>query len=844
MDLSIPTWMYVTLGLSLIVILVVDILVRYINVRHLVRQKTVLLELTPPATAKKSPEATTQFFTVLHTVMQLQTWRDVFIGRRNTFSLEVASTREHGIRYYIRLPDRDAALFQQQITAYLPDIRFKRVEEYLDSSMSESSYNSVADYKQARHFAYPLASHDSLSEHDPIAYITAAMTKLSPHELIVFQMVLSPANPREASKISNKLILGKTLRLSRIHWPLPFRIVGHIIRFFFGILRFVLEVIGEMIRPRYELPKKYNVTVPQTTTRAQNTIDSINQKLSQSLFEASVRTLIVSKEKSKINQNSKGLQAALGSFKVIGYQALHPRGHFPSIITVRYRFYQFRHRMPALFTNNSMVLAVSEAASLFHFPYSGTNAIENVISSLSRTLPAPVSLKDDSPLSVLIGENNHHGSTTPIGLTESERERHMYIIGGTGNGKTTMLQYAIVQDIQNGHGVAVIDPHGDMAKEIASRIPEHRIKDVIYFNPDDLSYPIGMNLLELDENLEGDDLLREKDLITESVVSIFRKIFSDDDSGGHRIEYILRNATQTALTIKDATLFTIYDLLNDGKYRRKVITKLTDENLQKFWRNEFGKAGNFQQIKMAAGITAKVGRFLFSASAKRILEQPKSTINFDDIMNESKILICNFSKGMIGEDTSELLGTAVLAKLQLASLRRARIEQDDRKPFYLYVDEFQNFATVSFVQMLSESRKYKLFLTMAEQSTSQQADKDMINVILANVGTVVTFRTGNPADEKILLPLFNPYLNEGEIMNLASFNFYMRLAAVHSQEPLSGMTLLLNDHVSKDTFNKVVSESRKSHGVKPILKTSIDSNMNPVSNRADTTNIPEEKVTA
>ncbi|MGH7157271.1 MAG: TraM recognition domain-containing protein, partial [Candidatus Saccharimonadales bacterium] len=237
------------------------------------------------------------------------------------------------------------------------------------------------------------------------------------------------------------------------------------------------------------------------------------------------------------------------------------------------------------------------------------------------------------------------------------------------------------------------------------------------------------------------------------------------------------------------------------------------QDLKNFWRNELGKAGEFQLVKMAAGITAKIGRFLFSASAKRVLEQPKSTINFEEIMDTGKILICNFSKGLIGEDTSTLFGTTILAKLQMASLRRARLGQADRRPFYLYVDEFQNFATMSFVQMLSEARKYKLFLTMAEQSTTQQQYQRLVEVILANVGTVVCFRSGSPSDERLMLPLFRPFIDEGEIANLPSFNFYMRLAALQAQEPLSGQTVLLPDTGSL-AVETVKDSSRRRYAVK------------------------------
>ena len=350
-----------------------------------------------------------------------------------------------------------------------------------------------------------------------------------------------------------------------------------------------------------------------------------------------------------------------------------------------------------------------------------------------------------------------------------------------------------------------------MAETMLRYVPPKRIKDVVYFNPDDLDYPLGLNLLEIPPGLKGTALLREKDLVTESVVSVFRKLFSDDDAGGHRIEYVLRNAVQTALTQKDATLFTVFDLLNNTQYRRRVIKTLADKNLASFWEQEFGKAGGMQKVKMTAGITAKIGRFLFSASAKRILEQPKSTIDFDDIINSGKVLICNVSKGRLGEDTAELFGVTILAKLQLASLRRARMPQVQRRPFYIYVDEFQNFATTSFVQMLSESRKYGVFMIMAEQSTAQQRDQQTVNIILANVGTIICFRTGSPQDEQRLLPLFRPFIEPGEISRLPAHQYYACLAAVHAQEPLSGETLLLTRSGSDAVQQAVIAHSRRQY---------------------------------
>ena len=528
------------------------------------------------------------------------------------------------------------------------------------------------------------------------------------------------------------------------------------------------------------------------------------------------RALVAAETKQEVAKRINDIRAALASFTVPKYQSLTARRGGRLGFVQSYRLFTLKKRLPALLARHSSLLAVSEVAGMYHFPHPDVARTENVVKSLSRTLPASIAVKhavDNGKFDVMLARNRYHNTTTAIGLTATERERHLYVVGGTGNGKTTMLLYAIVQDIQNGKGVSVIDPHGDLAETILRHIPEERIKDVIYFNPIDVGHPVGLNLLELPEGVSGDQLLIEKDLITETVISIFRKIFSEDDSGGHRIEYVLRNTIQTALTLEGATLFTIFRLLNNTKYRKSVTKMLKDEDLKNFWDNELSKAGDFQKVKMSAGITAKIGRFLFSASARRILEQETSTIDFDDILNSGKILICNFSKGLLGEDTSALLGMTVLAKLQMASLRRVRIAPDERRNFYLYVDEFQNFATMSFVQMLSEARKYKLFLTMAEQSTSQQDQQRLVDIILANVGTVVCFRSASPADERFLLPLFTPSIDVGEISNLPSYNFYIRINAVAAQEPMSGETVLLEDDGSKAVAEEVKEYSRQHYAI-------------------------------
>ena len=650
------------------------------------------------------------------------------------------------------------------------------------------------------------------------------LTKLAPDELIAMQLVLVPTLPREATAIRGKIMNGREPKLGS---KKPLQILGRLILLVVtlavGLLRAVLETIGEMTRPSYSVPNKQYLPPAQQiyapSPAAKALYDLFEDKLAQPLFQANLRVLVETDKPEHAKQRLSGVSASLSSFKVPGYQALvAKRGLLRRFRRAR-NLESFTKRLPSPFLRQACVLAVSEVAAVYHFPYGDTTNTENMSRSRSRTLPAPAELKnraDNRDYDVVVGENRHHGSTTVIGLTAAERERHVYVLGGTGNGKTTMLLYSIVQDIRGGKGVAVIDPHGDLAETLLRHIPKRRINDVVYFNPRDIEYPIGLNVLELSSKVSGDELLLEQDFVTESVVSLFRKIFSEDDSGGHRIEYILRNAIHTAFTTEQPTLFTVYRLLTDTDYRKSITSKLEDTDLKNFWVNEYGQAGGMQRVKMSGGVTSKVSRFQRSASARRVLEQPRSTIDFDEILADNKILICNFAKGKIGEDTSSLFGVSVLTKLQLAAYRRQNLDQEQRQPFYLYVDEFQNFATPSFMQLLSEARKYKLFLTMAEQSPSQQDKLSMVSTILSNVGTTVCFRSGSPLDEQLLLPLFSPHINKGELLNLPSFHFFIRIAAMTAHEPLSGVTLLLDDNGSKDTAKAVVEASRKQYAIKYV----------------------------
>lgn len=792
-------------------------LIRFVYARAALKRRTVQwLEIIPPANVAKTPGATQHLFTVIYGLRSTRTITEKLLGKLPVISCEIVSTKRDGIRFLLEVEQEHSQTIQKTITSYIPDAKVNEIEP------PTQTYGSAISFAQAKHYVLPLTTTSPIEQHDPLSYVTGAMTKLEDDEAIVMQLVVTPLKLKEAHQLSRRILHNEDI-LKRVQTGNS-RGLSPAFDAFNSFTMGTADLFGEFFTGTtysYKNAKSQSkdaqlqaqITKRQRPARTLSAfelelMESMHQKLNKPLFHVDLRIMIHSTaERSHIS----ALRSALDAYAMPPYQELRARHRIP--LLNKYTVSLANKRLPALHRKRGLVLSANEVASLYHFPSSRISKTDNMVSSLSRTLAAPVSLKSGRRLDVLLGMNEHHGISTPIGLTDSERERHVYMIGGTGNGKTTMLQYAIVQDIRNGKGVAVVDPHGDMAETLLGYIPEDRIKDVIYMNPDDLTHPIGVNLLELPEGLEGDDLLREKDIITESTISVLRKVFSEDDSGGHRIEYVLRNTIQTALTLENPTLFTIFELLNNNKYRRDVVNSLEDENLKNFWKNELGKAGDFQKVKMVAGITAKIGRFLFSGSAKRVLEQEKSTINFDDIIDSGKILICNFSKGVLGEDTSALFGTTILAKLQLASLRRARNKQEDRRPFYLYVDEFQNFATMSFVQMLSEARKYKLFLTMAEQSTSQQDEQRLVQIILANVGTVICFRSGSPADEKLVLPLFMPYIEQGEIANLPSFSYYARIAAVQSQEPMSGVTILLDDRNDPSVKELVRQSSRDIYAI-------------------------------
>lgn len=768
-----------------------------------------IFEVLPPTSTEQSSYTTTQLFSSVYGLLRQRNWIYRLLDVSKSYAFEIVSSKEKGIRYILRVPEEDAAIVKKNLISYLPGIQVKEAADYIDRS---STRGHVIEIKAYNNFAFPLKKQDNLREYDPIAYVTGTMTKLTEDELVAVQIIVSPISLKTHQVISRlrSIFLNNKDALTELNTSSP---IGSV---FSSIIYLVLQIllfpVGLMIwvftggREGPVLPIiNLNAKMPDSSYR--DIIETqIKQKIDQPLFTTSIRFLTTTNSFTSQRNIEKGFIAALSPFTNGGYQALKPKRYLKIKIINNMLVWLYSHRLINILSN--LTLSATEVSDLYHFPFTSTTKTENLAKLHSKELPAPLSLKKNTNLDTYFAKNTYGGADTPIGLTEDERRRHVYVLGATGTGKSTMLLSMIKQDVDNNKGLAVIDPHGDLTDQIISVIPKGRIADVVYFNPDDIGYPMGINLLELTPGLPEEQAIREKEFIAESIISVFQKIYTDKYSGP-RMEYILRNTIHTAFTVSDATLFTIYKLLINTSYRKSVTKNLTDENLKDFWKYEFAKAGDYQKVKMISPITNKIGRFLFSPTAKRILEQGKSTISFDQIMNDGKILLCNLSKGKIGEDNSSVFGVLIMAKIQLAALKRARMKQEDRKDFYLYVDEFQNFATPAFAQILSEARKYRLNAILAHQTTSQIEDNSLVNVTLANTGTVICFRTANPEDERMILPQFRPYIEQGEIASLPSYHFYMRLGALNPEEPFSGVTIPVKIEYSQNRVDEVIESSRK-----------------------------------
>ena len=389
-----------------------------------------------------------------------------------------------------------------------------------------------------------------------------------------------------------------------------------------------------------------------------------------------------------------------------------------------------------------------------------------------------------------------------FGIKVDDRRRHVYVVGKTGMGKTAMLQNMAIQDIQQGRGIGFVDPHGEAAEELLDFVPSSRINDVIYINPADLDYPIAFNVMEK----VG---LEHRHLVAGGLMGVFKKIWPDVWSA--RMEYILNNSILALLEYPGSTLLGVNRMLSDPDFRRKVVEKITDPMVKSFWVNEFARYTQRYEVEATAAIQNKVGQFISAPLIRNIIGQVNSTINMREIMDKKKILILNLSKGRIGEDNSMLLGALLITKLQLAAMSRVDIPEEKRNDFFLYVDEFQNFATESFVNVLSEARKYRLALILAHQYIAQM-EETVRDAVFGNVGTLISFRIG-AEDAEFIEKELAPEFAASDLVNLAKYNIYLKLMIDGvAGRPFSAETLSPFPRTEVSNKEKIIKVSRERYG--------------------------------
>lgn len=391
-----------------------------------------------------------------------------------------------------------------------------------------------------------------------------------------------------------------------------------------------------------------------------------------------------------------------------------------------------------------------------------------------------------------------------FGIKTDDRRRHVYIVGKTGMGKTALMTNMAIQDIQEDRGVGFIDPHGEAAENLLDFIPSHRVNDVVYINPGDLNYPIAFNVMEEVEP-------EYRHLIASGLMGVFKKIWPDVWSA--RMEYILNNAILALLEYPSSTLLGINRMLGDAKYRAKVVDKIKDPVVKAFWVNEFARYTQRYEVEATAAIQNKVGQFISAPLIRNIIGQVKSTIDMREIMDKEKILICNLSKGKVGEDNSMLLGGLLIAKLQLAAMSRVDVPESERRDFFLYVDEFQNFATRGFVSILSEARKYHLALTLGHQYIAQM-EEEVRDAVFGNIGTLIAFRVG-AEDAEYLEKEFAPELAAQDIVNLGKYDIYLKLMIDGlAGRPFSAQTLVPFQKPEKSKKEKIIKVSRERYAAR------------------------------
>lgn len=672
---------------------------------------TVLFELRLPRNNEIEIQAADQMFSSLTGIQGGMSKMQKWFGAKNFVSFEIVAFPQL-IKFYVCVPKKIAATVEKQINGVYSDAEIMIVPEYnIFPTRGRVAYTSLAlDGKSYN----ALRTYEELPS-DGIATITSTMTKIKQGEALAIQFVITPAGSgwrNEGKKFVNK------------------------------------------VRDNNADPEKSKIDVDD------DVLAGIEKKCEKPGFSTDIRLVSVAETDGDAVSNLGGLLSSFDQLSKEGSNKLKKKGDSDKKAFLK----DFIYRIP----REGSILNTAELATLFHFPNQNVKT-PHINWLLSKRAPAGSTVPDKKqPLSVWLGVSKYRDSIKNVFLNIEDRRRHFYYVGKTGTGKSFFLQNMVLQDILQGAGVAFLDPHGDAVEWILERIPPERAEDVVYFNPADLDRPMGLNIIEYhNEN--------DKHLVTNSFINLLYKMFDPNKQGivGPRLEQAVRNAMLTAMAVPGSSLIEVMRIITDDKFMKTFLPKLDDDVVRRFWTDQMAQTSDFHKSEVLGYIVSKFDRFVTNKTMRNILGQSNSGFNLRDIMDKKKILLVNLSKGLIGEENSQFLGLLIIPKILSAAMTRANMPEDQRTDFFLYVDEFQNFATEDFAQILSEARKYRLNLIVANQYIAQ-IDEKIRDAVFGNVGTMASFKVGVD-DAAYLQNWFHPIFEQDDLINLQNKNMYIKL---------------------------------------------------------------------
>jgi hypothetical protein len=705
-------------------------------------QSYTLFEVLVPKNNDRSPLAAEQMFASLHGVFREQ--------ERHQYQLtfEIAS---HGqfIHFYAYVPTHLKDFVEGQMYAQYPSIEIKEIDDYTRHDFTGHLVVGT-ELGLTKADVYPIKTFQSFDV-DPMSAITAVLGKVSSDEQAWIQIIVRPVADDWQLKgigFASAKRAGESGE-SRPWWK---RFIRSLVEFGLDLFR---TAVGSVE------PVESGGVVKKLSAPEEAAVKGIETKVTKLGFESEIRIVTVASDEVTARSRIDGLTGAFKQFNTTNLNGFRASG-----VSVGESILD--HYRQRRFIGDGSVLNIEELASLYHFPAESVET-PNIVWAGSKKGEPPANLPFEGQVPpeelTVFSETDFRTLRRRFGLKRGDRRLHMYAIGKTGTGKSTLLENMIIDDIQKGKGVAVVDPHGDLVDHVLNFVPEHRINDVIYFNPADREFPVAFNLLEsLDPDL--------KSIAASGLMSIFTKLWANVWSA--RMEYILRNTVLALLEYPEATFLEIMKLLVDPRFRKRVLAYVKDPVIRDFFINEFERYDPKFRTEAIAPIQNKVGQFLSSATIRNIVGQPKSSFNLREAMDSRKILLLDLSVGKIGEDNAALLGAMMITKIQLAAMTRVDLPEPDRTDFYLYVDEFQNFASESFAVILSEARKYHLNLILTNQYIAQMPEL-VAKAIFGNIGTLVSFRVGSN-DASVLARELEPVFDANDLVNLDNYHVYLKMS--------------------------------------------------------------------